>query len=482
MQIELLKNKKCFIYPFSNSTEVLKTHLDSIFDFQGFIDKNVTGKNIFTLNEILSRYFDYILIYSPNHEKAIYDEVIQHINKNKIICVRLDILNNRYTFLENKEFLEESFLQKDELFNYFLAHPKNTPLHPHVVLLIGIDFIDLNIKYLYLYLKKYSHFKVYLASNNQRDIAIFSQYGIDVIDYNSKEFVNLALEAAIKIIDHNPVEPLLIETLKIGKCVQLWHGITIETLGVLTNYKILTYDIVLSTSAFVSDYSFSKIYDYKEMIHCGYPRNDVLRYDDIELINVDLDLLNAMKNDSFQYIIYMPTHRPLSFKSNPIEYQKLNDFAQQNNLKIIIKMHPFVAQKIRDDLSSYQNKNIDLTHLIIYESHKDIYPLLKYSDMLISDYSSVYFDYLYVNKPILFFCYDYEEWVRGEQGIILDYFAHSPGDKCYDFDELLKNILKNLQNDDYEAERKILLDKMFENQTSLASQCIDTKLQRLLNQ
>lgn len=482
MQIELLKNKKCFIYPFSNSTEVLKTYLDSIFDFQGFIDKNVTGKNIFTLNEILSRYFDYILIYSPNHEKAIYDEVIQHINKNKIICVRLDILNNRYTFLENKEFLEESFLQKDELFNYFLAHPKNTPLNPHVVLLIGIDFIDLNIKYLYLYLKKYSHFKVYLASNNQRDIAIFSQYGIDVIDYNSKEFVNLALEAAIKIIDHNPVEPLLIETLKIGKCVQLWHGITIETLGVLTNYKILTYDIVLSTSAFVSDYSFSKIYDYKEMIHCGYPRNDVLRYDDIELINVDLDLLNAMKNDSFQYIIYMPTHRPLSFKSNPIEYQKLNDFAQQNNLKIIIKMHPFVAQKIRDDLSSYQNKNIDLTHLIIYESHKDIYPLLKYSNMLISDYSSVYFDYLYVNKPIVFFCYDYEEWVRGEQGIILDYFAHSPGDKCYDFDELLKNILKNLQKDDYEAERKILLDKMFENQTSLASQCIDTKLQRLLNQ
>lgn len=482
MQIELLKNKKCFIYPFSNSTEVLKTHLDSIFDFQGFIDKNVTGKNIFTLNKILSRHFDYILIYSPNHEKAIYDEVIQHINKNKIICVRLDILNNCYTFLENKEFLEESFLQKDELFNYFLAHPKNTPLNPHVVLLIGIDFIDLNIKYLYLYLKKYSHFKVYLASNNQRDIAIFSQYGIDVIDYNSKEFVNLALEAAIKIIDHNPVEPLLIETLKIGKCVQLWHGITIETLGVLTNYKILTYDIVLSTSAFVSDYSFSKIYDYKEMIHCGYPRNDVLRYDDIELINVDLDLLNAMKNDSFQYIVYMPTHRPLSFKSNPIEYQKLNDFAQQNNLKIIIKMHPFVAQKIRDDLSSYQNKNIDLTHLIIYESYKDIYPLLKYSDMLISDYSSVYFDYLYVNKPILFFCYDYEEWVRGEQGIILDYFAHSPGDKCYDFDELLKNILKNLQNDDYEAERKILLDKMFENQTSLASQCIDTKLQRLLNQ
>jgi CDP-glycerol glycerophosphotransferase (TagB/SpsB family) len=483
MQIELLKDKKCFIYPFSNSTEVLKTHLDSIsFNFQGFIDKNVTGKNILKLNEIISRHFDYILIYSPNHEKVIYTEVVQHINKDKIVCVRLDILNNSYSFLENKDSFEETFSQKDELFNYFLTQPKNVPLNANIVLLIGIDFIDLNIKYLYLYLKKHSHFKVYLASNNQRDIATFSEYGINVVDYNSKEFVNLALEAAIKIVDHNPVEPLLIETLKRGKCVQLWHGITIETLGVLTNYKILTYDIVLSTSAFVSDYSFSKIYDYKEIIHCGYPRNDVLRYDDIELINVDLDLLNGMKNDSFQYIVYMPTHRPLSFKSNPIEYQKLNDFAQQNNLKIIIKMHPFVAQKIRDDLSSYQNKNINLTHLIIYESHMDIYPLLKYSDMLISDYSSVYFDYLYVNKPILFFCYDYEEWVRGEQGIILDYFTHSPGDKCYDFDELLKNILKNLQKDDYKAQRKILFDKMFENQTSLASQCIDTKLQRLLNQ
>lgn len=481
MHIELLKNKNCFIYPFSNSTEVLKNYLDLIScDVKGFIDKTVEGENIFKLQEAVTQPFDYIIIYSPNHEKAIYDEVIKHINENKIVCVRLDEVNNTYTFLDKKNAVEDTFTQKNELLNYFLSKPKNEPLNTNAVLLIGIDFIDLNIKYLYLYLKKYSDFKLYLATNNKRDIQIFRQYGIEVIDYQSKEFIDIVFKTSIKIIDHNPVDKLLVEALKIGKSVQLWHGITIETLGVLTNYKILTYDIVLSTSAFVSDYSFSKIYDYKKIVHCGYPRNDVLCNDHIELINVDIQLLNQMKNDSFKYIVYMPTHRPLGFKSNPIKYQQLNQFAQENHLKIIIKMHPFVAQKIRDDLSSYQAQNIDLSHLIIYESHMDIYPILKYSDMLISDYSSVYFDYLYVNKPILFFCYDYEEWVQGEQGIILDYFAHSPGDKCYTFEELLENILSNLKNDTYKVQRKTVFDKMFENQEQASCFLLANELKKLL--
>lgn len=181
--------------------------------------------------------------------------------------------------------------------------------------------------------------------------------------------------------------------------------------------------------------------------------------------------MEQIKKDDFKYVVYMPTHRPLSFADNPIDYKILNEFGKKNNIKFIIKMHPFVAEQIRDDLSLYQD-TYDFTNLILYPSFMDIYPILKYSDILISDYSSVYFDYLYTNKPILFFCYDYEKWAEGEQGVILDYFAHSPGDKCYTFEDLLEKVLLNLDDDRYMLERKEIFHKMFENRTQKASKCL----------
>jgi CDP-glycerol glycerophosphotransferase (TagB/SpsB family) len=289
----------------------------------------------------------------------------------------------------------------------------------------------------------------------------------------------LVFSTKVKIIDHTPTDELLLKCLNIGKSIQLWHGITIETLGVLANYKALKYDIVLSTSQFVSDYSFSKIYLYDKIVHCGYPRNDVLYNDDIELINVDKELLETMKKDEFKYVVYMPTHRPLSFADNPINYVELNEFGKKKKIKFIIKMHPFVAEQTRDDLSLYQDV-YDFTNLILYPSFMDVYPILKYCDILISDYSSVYFDFLYVNKPILFFCYDYEKWVEGEQGVILDYFAHSPGDKCYTFEDLLEKILLNLDEDKYILERKEIFYKMFENKEEKASKLLYETIRELL--
>lgn len=480
MKVESFKHKKCYLFPYSNMSEVFKKYLEeNNIIVKGFIDNN--KKEVLKLSDITNKEFDYIFILSPNHEKIIYEEVIKRIDKSKIICVRLNQKNKEYDFVDNKKAILQNNDNSNHLIEeYFYEKSKKYELE-NEILLIGIDFIDLNIKYLYLYLLKNSSYKIHLASNNQRDIEIYKSYGINVILYNSKKFIDLVFKTKIKIVDHTPVNKILVESLKVGKSIQLWHGITIETLGVLANYKILEYDIVLSTSPFVSDYSFSKIYDYKKIIHSGYPRNDILYNDNIKLINVDELLLKEMQDDEFKYIVYMPTHRPLGFNKNPLDYIILNEFAKTNKLKFIIKMHPFVAEKLRDDLTSYQNRDYDYTNIILYESHMDIYPILKYSHMLISDYSSVYFDYLYANKPIVFFCYDYDEWVKGEQGIILDYFSHSPGDKCTTLNELLKCVLANLKNDIYENERKNLFNKMFTNQNNFSSKEILTEIKDLLN-
>ncbi len=482
MNIEIFKNKRCYIFPKSNISITFKKYLEvNEVIVLGFIDNNLKDDETYSLNDIQNEEFNYIFILSPNHLKAIYEQTIKSISKEKVVCVSLDPKNLSYVFSNDGNFLIDNLIiEKNRYVDYFNKKLEKYELED-AVLLIGITFLDLNVKYLYLYLKKHTNLKVYISTNNQRDIQIFQNHGIRVIPYFSEEFLDLVFSTKVKIIDHTPTDELLIKCLNIGKSIQLWHGITIETLGVLANYKVLKYDIVLSTSQFVSDYSFSKIYLYDKIVHCGYPRNDVLYNDDIELINVDLELLEEMKKDEFKYVVYMPTHRPLSFADNPMDYKVLNEFGKNNNIKIIIKMHPFVAEQIRDDLSLYQD-SYDFTNLILYPSFMDVYPILKYSDILISDYSSVYFDYLYVNKPILFFCYDYEKWVEGEQGVILDYFTHSPGDKCYTFEDLLEKVLTNLGNDNYKEDRKLIFEKMFENQEKKASSCLEKEILGLLNE
>jgi CDP-glycerol glycerophosphotransferase (TagB/SpsB family) len=474
-----LENKKCFIYPYSALSILLQKYLkDKNIEILGFVDSY--NKEHFSLEDILNIDFDYVLIFSPNHLNSIYNFAKKSINKSKLLAVSIDEFS-QYSFTNDIEtMIKDIQNKKDTLIDIFNQNLDTNYILKDEILLIGIDFIDLNIKYLYLYLKKHSKYKIYLATTNKKDISMFKSYDIDVVDTKSKEFIKLVFQTKIKIIDHATVDDFLIKSLKIGKSIQLWHGITIESLGVNCDYKTILYDIVLSTSQFVTNYSFSKLFDSKKIVHCGYPRNDVINFDDITLININNKLLQDMKNDNFRYVIYMPTHRALGFEKNPINYQVLNQFGANNNIKFIIKMHPFVAQQIRDDLSFYQDQDIKFDNLIIHESNKDIYPLFRYSDMLISDYSSVYFDYLFASKPILFFPYDFEDWQKTENGTLLDYFTHSPGDKCYSFDELLDGVLKNLTKDNYKDKRKQLLDKMFENQTQKASALIECKMVKLL--
>jgi CDP-glycerol glycerophosphotransferase (TagB/SpsB family) len=143
-------------------------------------------------------------------------------------------------------------------------------------------------------------------------------------------------------------------------------------------------------------------------------------------------------------------------------------------------MHRFIAEKTRESLDKYQNTKINFTNLILYQANMDIYPILKYSDMLIADYSSVYFDYLFVDKPILFFPYDYKEWEKSADGVMLDYFKYSPGEKVYTFDNMLYAILKNLKKDNYKQDRKKILNIMFYNQNSSASKLITLEILNMI--
>ena len=107
------------------------------------------------------------------------------------------------------------------------------------------------------------------------------------------------------------------------------------------------------------------------------------------------------------------------------------------------KMHPFVKKKppIREE---HRDRIIDLT------SSKDINDLYYVTDIMITDYSSAYYEYALLKRPILFYTYDREvyEITRGVHKSILE---TAPGKVCDNFDELMQA----LENKDYEIEKTI---------------------------
>ena len=132
-----------------------------------------------------------------------------------------------------------------------------------------------------------------------------------------------------------------------------------------------------------------------------------------------------------------------------LDLTTFNKFGLINNLLFIFKLHPDTLIKKRESLNN----------ILFYESSKDIYPILPLSDLLITDYSSIYTDYLFLNKPILFFPFDKEEYIKNDRAFQFDYDEFTPGPKAYNQQELERLIL-NILNDDHFANQRDKIKKL----------------------
>jgi hypothetical protein len=139
-------------------------------------------------------------------------------------------------------------------------------------------------------------------------------------------------------------------------------------------------------------------------------------------------------------VSYLPTHRkygkgdlsPIPFINRP----EIQEWMRNNNIVLLVKQHPNMIPKLND-----VNNNdviIDITKLGI-EAQVCLY----HSDVLISDYSSVWIDYLLLKRPTLFYLYDdFNEDDSGTYFNVKDYFSEFV---CYNEDELFR-LLKSIKN------------------------------------
>jgi len=233
----------------------------------------------------------------------------------------------------------------------------------------------------------------------------------------------------------------------------------------------ITYDYFVSTSTWTNETNFKNIFSAKKFLNFGYPRNDIFfkKEDNLDYLLCDKFILKTiLENNDKKIVLYTPTHRENNNKL-PLDFDRLNDKLKQLDTLLIVKLHPFILEfysKVEEE--NYSN-------IFFHNAYGDIYPLLKYVDILISDYSSIVYDFLLLDKPIIFYIYDINEYIKNVS-LLFNFDEYSPGVKVYTQEELINALISE---DHHQKQRKLIRNKFFEEKKQLASKNILDKI--LLN-
>jgi CDP-glycerol glycerophosphotransferase (TagB/SpsB family) len=190
----------------------------------------------------------------------------------------------------------------------------------------------------------------------------------------------------------------------------------------------------------------------------GYARNDVFFKKEVEQFPIKDKIMKL--REKYKVGVYLPTHRKKGkFDITGILSDKLNkinsDFVKAG-IVLLIKFHYY-------DLLYLKKESFDFSNIIFLKDediNHDIYPLLAISDFLLTDYSSVYFDYLLSDKPIVFAPFDYEQYLSEEREFYHDYDEITPGPKAYNWDEVADKIRDAIDGPEkYRARREEIRER-----------------------
>lgn len=174
------------------------------------------------------------------------------------------------------------------------------------------------------------------------------------------------------------------------------------------------------------------------VIEKGYPRNDIFFADNVD--DVRQRVRRDLKIDpDKKVILYAPTFRDYEKSHGRFVIDNQLDFDQfeeqlGDDYVLLIREHVVVASKLRIPKEMQHN-------IINVSRYPDVQELMVASDALITDYSSIMFDYLNTNKPIYFFCYDLEKYLE-LRGVYFDFTKEVPGPIVQDAPTLFDEINK----------------------------------------
>lgn len=235
--------------------------------------------------------------------------------------------------------------------------------------------------------------------------------------------------------------------------VQTWHGTPLKKLGIdideihmpgtsTTTYKRNfvnesgKWDYLVSPNPYSTEI-FKRAFHYKgKVIESGYPRNDVLT-------NHSENLISSLKQklgipEEKKIMLYAPTWRDNEFYQKgkyKFEFQfDLENWKKEYGSEWVLlsRMHYLVAENF--DFTAHEGTVYDVS------AYPDIRDLYLVSDLMITDYSSVFFDYAILNRPIVFFMYDLENYRDQLRGFYINIEEETPGPIVQTEEELFQAI------------------------------------------
>lgn len=219
--------------------------------------------------------------------------------------------------------------------------------------------------------------------------------------------------------------------------IQVWHATgAIKKFGnvIIREYPIRNYDYVIANSEYWKE-PYHQAFDVASdnVIVTGMPRVDHL-VDENYLRSTRTKLLNKypILKDK-KVVLYAPTFRGNIYQGfNAIDFDgKALLEGLGDDYVLIYKFHPLLLKAALENDERIINMN-----------HEDTHDLFTISDVLISDFSSIIFDYSLLDKPMHFFVPDLDNYLEN-LGCFVDYRTTMPGAICTSENELVQAIKSN---------------------------------------
>lgn len=298
-------------------------------------------------------------------------------------------------------------------------------------------------------LAKEGKYKIFYTTKRElmdKHKELIDEYGLDIelVPLGSDRYQKVL--ATSQYLVNNVSFPTYFMKREGQKYLNTWHGTPLKTLGKkmangiqdMSNMQrnFLQSTHLLHPNEFtmdhmMEDYNLNHLFTGKVILE-GYPRNAVFLDR-----NLDEEIRRKYKMENKEVIAYMPTWRgALSTSANGASYQNqilsiLNriDESLNDNQILYVNLHTLLKDSI--DIEGYK-------HIQKFPSDVNNYDFLNACDVLITDYSSVFFDYSITKKPIVLFMYDYDEYMS-ERGMYFD-VRTLPFEKIYNIEDLVSYL------------------------------------------
>jgi|SaaInlStandDraft_1057018.scaffolds.fasta_scaffold01690_4 CDP-glycerol glycerophosphotransferase (TagB/SpsB family) len=312
----------------------------------------------------------------------------------------------------------------------------------------GLKYSD-NPKAFYEYTSENTEINSVWITKDKKQLENLRNEGVNAFYYLSYHGIKYQAQASIIFLSHNIgaefCRPLISRnTLRIN----LWHGMPLKKIR-FDDLKTYSSLYIWIKSSIIYRFISNERYDYitslgpestkilssafrlpaSQFIEVGFPRNDNLKIKPDKTPNSEMTVL------------YMPTFRGgvgtvfNLFEKSHFNFDKVENILNTHKIRLVLKIHP------ANILSDANFSRISASNRIVFSDIESV-DLLNQCDALITDYSSVIFDFVLTKKNIVFFPYDQKEYFNQDRGTYFNYNDISSGCSATTMDECIELLMR----------------------------------------